>query len=466
MDEVGVKMVKVLRKNYIFVILLFVSILYCISWFASYEGEIIYSDGALYYQYFSRMFITNDFVNSPLIKYPLGTTLLQLLFLLVGLLVGKIAGMDLQGGLAPVFQGSVFVAAACYAFFAIILIYAMLKKKYGEKVAVITCACMIWGTMFLEYATQKASFSHAYGFFMCTLFVYFVDWYESVYTDDCSIKKKWCMDLTLGILLGIIVLVRNTNVIIGFVYLFYQVSSKKGFVERLKKLFSKKIFVQILGCAAIYAMQVLAWKLQTGRWILYSYGDESFAYLTNPKVLEVLFSDVKGLFIYSPVLILSILGMIVNRKENKEYGIAQWVIFILQTYIISAWWCWWLGCCYGERMYCDFLVIFAIPFANFISALERFRYEICDDEVRNDEMQNDKRRNDEIHNDEMRNDEMHNDVGRQDIRKILYAIIYTIVILFVIFNFMWMNGCHNGIISENMGTWNALHEQLKRFLLK
>ena len=112
-------------------------------------------------------------------------------------------------------------------------------------------------------------------------------------------------------------------------------------------------------------------------------------------------------------------------------------------------------------MYCDFLVIFAIPFANFISALERFRYEICDDEVRNDEMQNDERRNDE-----RRNDEIHNDVGRQDIRKILYAIIYTIVILFVIFNFMWMNGCHNGIISENMGTWNALHEQLKRFLLK
>ena len=31
---------------------------------------------------------------------------------------GKIAGMDLQGGLAPVFQGSVFIAAACYAFFA------------------------------------------------------------------------------------------------------------------------------------------------------------------------------------------------------------------------------------------------------------------------------------------------------------------------------------------------------------
>ena len=71
------------------------------------------------------------------------------------------------------------------------------------------------------------------------------------------------------------------------------------------------------------------------------------------------------------------------------------------------------------------------------------------------------RKNDEIHN-----DEIHNDVGRQDIRKILYAIIYTIVILFVIFNFRWMNGCHNGIISENMGTWNALHEQLKRFLLK
>ncbi|MDD5853747.1 MAG: hypothetical protein PUD03_06625 [Lachnospiraceae bacterium] len=429
-------MLEKIRKNYLFVCIIVISLVYCIAWYAEFDGDIIYSDGSLYYQYFSRLFVTHDFVGNGLIKYPLGTTLLQLPFLLVGLVFSKALGIDLENGLSSVFQGCVFVAACFYAFLGMFLLYRLLRERCGQKVAAITCACMIWGTMFPEYAMLKASFSHMYGFFMCTVFVYYIVWYEKTYKDELPLQKRLCMDLLFGAILGINIVIRNTNVIIGFAYLLYNVFSLKDFTDRVKKIFSVKILPQIAGCALVYLFQILSWKIQTGQWILYSYGGESFAYLTNPKIMEVLFSDVKGLFIYSPVLIISILGMITGHKSNKEFALFPCVVFILQTYIISAWWCWWLGCCYGERMYCDVLIIFAFPMADFLMRLEDFCYAECDD------------------------------IRKAETRKAIYITIYIFIFIFVLFNFMWIKGCHNSIISENMGTWNALHEQFQRFLLK
>lgn len=420
------KILKKLSDNYIFVIVMMSSLVYCILWFLCYEGDVIGSDGKIYYQYFVRIFITHDFVNGGLIKYPLGTTLLQLPFLVLGLLVSKLTGLDLQEGMSPVFRGCMFAAAVFYAFLGVILIYCLLEKRCDKKVAAITCFCMVWGTMFWEYVTRKAGYSHVYGFFICTAFVYFVEWYESHYSKELSAKKRITMDFLLGILLGLVILVRNTNIIIGLVYLFYRVNSVKELSARLKKLFSWKILIQITGCSAVYVMQIICWKLQTGSWILYSYGNEAFSYLSSPKIFRVLFSDAKGLFIYSPVLIFSIIGALMLSEKGKEYRIAIWTIFVIQTYIISAWWCWWLGWGYGERMYCDILIIFAIPFADFLVQLE----------------------------------------GLRDKMKVIYAIIYIFIFIFVFLNFMWMNGCHNGVISENMGTWNELHEQFQKFLLE
>ena len=95
------------------------------------------------------------------------------------------------------------------------------------------------------------------------------------------------MDLALGALLGLCAIVRNTNVIIGATYLLYGVCSLKSFGERLRaKVFTTRLIPQIAGAFAVYGIQMIAWRIMTGRWILYSYAGESFTNLAHPHILR------------------------------------------------------------------------------------------------------------------------------------------------------------------------------------
>lgn len=420
-------MLKMIKNNFLFIICMIVFIGYAIVWHITDTNDVIKYDGWLYYQYFTRVFMEHNFVGSECIKYPLGTTLLQLPFLLIAYVIGWVGKMNYEGGYAPLFQNAVYIASVFYCVAGLVLIYKMLKKKYKSTNVAITCGCILWGTMLVFYATNFASFSHVYGFFTCVCFWYYINWYESVYMSLSKGYKIGC-DLFLGILLAIVALIRNTNIIIGFVYLLYRVTSFDGFVKRLKKIFTSKIVVQILGFMLVYGTQLIAWRLQVGSWILYSYGDETFTHLTDPRIGNVLFSDAKGLFIYSPILFAAMVGMISERKRNPEFCVAQWIIFWIQTYIIAAWWGWWLGAAYGERMYCDLLIIFVEPL---VGIWEGLKEQECE---------------------------------KKECYKGKYITVELgvrfLLICFVILNIIWLIGCERGVISYNMGTWYMLKSQL------
>ena len=233
-------MIKRVKENAMFVSFLLV----CIVWFTirimELDGNLICNDGEIYYGYFVRTLIDGNLVGSGMIKFPVGTTLLQLPFLMSAYISCKIFNIDLEGGYNIVFQRAVFFAALFYFCLAFILIYSYLKKYFTERVIVFTCICLACGTMIPVYVTTLSSMSHIYGFFVCTLFFFYVDWYEKRYISD-SKRKKIILDLVLGMILGLVTLVRNTDIIIGFAYLLYNVDSREKFVSRIKILFSKKI---------------------------------------------------------------------------------------------------------------------------------------------------------------------------------------------------------------------------------
>ena len=339
------------------------------------KGKGIYtiqSDGRSYYEYFQRMFINHNLAGSGMIKYPIGTMLLQLPFLLIAYGWSSVFGINLEGGLSFMFQYAVLVSALFWSFLALCLLYRWLNGKVSRLAAFLSCLSLLLGTMLPVYITDRASFSHAYAFFTCTAFWAYVPWYESV-RGKTAFTRGFLMDLALGALLGLCAIVRNTNVIIGATYLFYGVCSLKSFGERLRgKVFTARLIPQIAGALAIYGIQMIAWRIMAGRWILYSYAGESFTNLAHPHILRVLFSDAKGLFVFCPILFVAIVSLAFFQKENKDFCLAQWSIFAVETLIIGAWWCWWLGTAYGERLFCDVLCIFALPLAVYFDKLHEW----------------------------------------------------------------------------------------------
>jgi hypothetical protein len=124
-------------------------------------------------------------------------------------------------------------------------------------------------------------------------------------------------------------------------------------------------------CAAIVAAtlpiipQLLYWHYITGSFFSYSYGEESF-FWADPQIINGLFSWRKGWFIYTPVMLFSILGFIPLYKKNKILFALVSTVFFTYIYVVFSWWCWWYGGGYGQRALIDIYPLLALPLAFFL----------------------------------------------------------------------------------------------------
>ncbi|PLW98782.1 MAG: hypothetical protein C0594_17910 [Marinilabiliales bacterium] len=135
--------------------------------------------------------------------------------------------------------------------------------------------------------------------------------------------------------------------------------------EGWRYFISKPIFIGLSFILLIITIfpQLLAWYLQIGKWFVYSYQDEGFNFL-EPNFVNILFSYRKGLFVYTPITLLGIAGLIIMLLKKRYYEFFTWLAFFLfLTYILSSWWCWYYGGSYGLRAYVDFYCVLFIPFA-------------------------------------------------------------------------------------------------------
>jgi hypothetical protein len=115
--------------------------------------------------------------------------------------------------------------------------------------------------------------------------------------------------------------------------------------------------------AIILLPQLLYWKKISGSYLLDTYSGETFSNWNNPKIIQAWFSSNNGLFTYTPLMFLIIIGMvsmIVKRESNGKLFLAM---FLIATYIFSSWWNWWFGCAYGYRSFVEYYALFSFPLA-------------------------------------------------------------------------------------------------------
>ncbi|MBI2270847.1 MAG: hypothetical protein HYU69_10905 [Bacteroidetes bacterium] len=99
--------------------------------------------------------------------------------------------------------------------------------------------------------------------------------------------------------------------------------------------------------------------MATGHFFVDAYRHEHFNWL-NPEFINILFSYKKGLFVYTPITLLSLTGLFHLFKQNRYQLFTFLGFFILLTYVLSSWWCWYYGGSFGLRAYVEFYALFAI----------------------------------------------------------------------------------------------------------
>lgn len=137
-------------------------------------------------------------------------------------------------------------------------------------------------------------------------------------------------------------------------------------------IFYRKFFFKYLLWALIVATPYLAFNISTYHTLLppYYVGHLNGNFLSAERLFEAfpghIISPSRGLFVFTPVLLFSIWGMVLSiRKKNPEkldYFLIG--IIALHTLVISLVFLWWGGHAYGPRYTSDmipFFIYFLIP---------------------------------------------------------------------------------------------------------
>lgn len=299
-------------------------------------------------------------VGLPVNTYTIGFPLLVLPF--YAITHGVITGLDDLGfkirarGYGIPYQIAFCIGSIIYAFIGLNLCFSFLKNHFTEFISFISVIVVIFTTNLFYYIAAEPFMSHACSFFSVALFLYL--WDKSTSGGNLS----YCF--WLGVAAGLMISVRQQNAafvavpLIGYFW-------NRGSVRVPDVLKTVTLAVSGLGLGLL--PQFLAWKEMFGSWLVYSYGQQSFIYKFDPKVLQVLFSSRHGLLSWHPILIVCLMGLLFSKRKFPRIGVLFIIGFLLQLYINSSWWCWWLGNSFGNRGFVSCSLVFSFGLAYILS---------------------------------------------------------------------------------------------------
>ncbi len=344
--------------------------------------RIIAQDVLHYYAYLPAVFIYQDIelkyvtenpsayqnkvwpIHSQLGKNTIVTTMGMSIMYTPAFLTTRIymllTGQGEDDGYGPPYRLGLIIGTLVYLLFALILLKKLLLKFFSTVVVAITLLIVVPGTNLFHYATAEATMTHANSFFLYAAFLYLtVLWHE---------KPSFRLSILLGLVSGMIALVRPTNAIIGLVFIFWDVKSLESLKD--KALFFVKNYKWLMTLLAfavlIWVPQIVYWKTMTGLYFFNGYGSDQGFFFNNPQIFNNLFSYRKGWLVYTPVMILAFIGIVIMFRKLKGIAVPLIIFTLLNVYIISSWWAWWYGGGFGLRAYVESYALYAVGFAAFV----------------------------------------------------------------------------------------------------
>ncbi|MBK9284299.1 MAG: hypothetical protein IPM51_08235 [Sphingobacteriaceae bacterium] len=331
-------------------------------------------DVANYYSYLPAKFCNNnsfDFKNGtemylpngpngqkmPKVTY--GMSILYAPFFALGYKIAYNEKEALDGFSQP-FRICIHWGSILYGLIGLIFLRNFLVKFFSEIVTVFTLAVCFFGTTLFYYTMGNSEMSHTYLFFLISGFLLLCyNWHE---------KVTWLRTTFIGILLGIISLIRPTEILVGAIFIFWGVNNFQSLKNNMQKFWQNKFHLVLIGLIIllIWIPQFLFWKNISGNYFFFSYGDEKF-FWTDPQIINILFSYRKGWLTYSPLIWLVFIGFFFMKDEVKKLRPVILILLILNIYMLSCWWDWFFGGGFGARGFTQHIAYLSLPLASFFN---------------------------------------------------------------------------------------------------
>lgn len=352
------------------------------------ENKVIEWDVISYYAYLPATFIYHDpglsFIDnykgphkfifwperapngSYVIKTTMGLSLLYLPFFAAGHAAAVITGAD-AGGFSEPYKFALILSAVFFLGLGLYYLRKILLEFFSDTVTAIILFAFVFGTNVFWYAVYESAMSHIYSFAVIACFLWqTIKWYRKPSAGNAA---------AIGLLAGLITLIRPTNGIIALVFLFYNIFSLNSLKERFKFLAVNFRLLLLIAAAAIivWIPQLIYWKSLTGHLLFFSYTNNERFFFSHPQIINGLFSFRKGLFIYTPLTLFSVAGIWHLWKSRSPFAMPVSIFFPLNAYIIFSWWCWWYGGSFGQRPFIDSYALMALPVAAILQSIPHIK---------------------------------------------------------------------------------------------
>ena len=315
-------------------------------WFFWWDWKKKYSNAADVYDY------RENYEGVLINKYYCGTALVCSPFFLTAHWLSGFYGFD-QDGYSYLYMIFLTLAAVFYGAVGLFYISRLLAlNEINEVLISFTLVAILFGSNLFYYTAGELGMSHVYSFAFVSAFLYYASmWFRN---------NKPKSFIIMSVLFGLIVLIRPVNAIIIFVLPFIA-GSQSNLFKSIQGFLKEKItlLISFLVFMLIISIQLIIYKIQTGSFFVYSYQEEGFNF-TNPQIFNFLFSYQKGLFLYTPLFLVALFGLlqIYQASKFKFFSIVSFLAFVI--YIMHSWWCWFYGGSFSTRVFVEILPLFAL----------------------------------------------------------------------------------------------------------
>ena len=291
-------------------------------------------------------------------KYTMGLAYVYAPFFFIANTAAPILGYEQDGFSAP-YQWLLLFGSVLFSLIGIHYLFKILSIYFSDLVVLICMSFIVFGSNYFVMTTSDGLMPHNFVFtFFAVMLYQSIRWYQ-----DQKIKRI----VIIGFCIGIAALIRPTSVVVAVVPSLWAVGNFEDLKKRIA-LFLKNIpQLCLLAAVAFLVMlpQFVYWHSVAGEWLFYSYPDEKLNLLT-PHIINVFFSYKKGWLLYTPIMIIALIGFIRLYKKYPSFFFAIFIFFLVNAYIISCWDCWWYGGSFAQRPFVESYVFMAFPLAAFI----------------------------------------------------------------------------------------------------
>lgn len=296
---------------------------------------------------------TND-KNEPIYFFLLGMAILYLPFFLIGHGWAYFSGTPLDGFGMP-YQYAMVLGAMLYTFIGLIYLRKILQQYFSDKITAVLILIVVFATNYSHHLTLKNLETVNVLFMFVALIIWnTTQWHKT---------HKLLNLIAIGMFITFMSLVKPSEILILFVPLLWGVYSIETAKAKLKLISKYRIqFVYAFSLCIVLALpQMGYWWVRTGHLFYDSYKNPGVGLdVFSPYILESLFSYKKGWLVYTPVMVLSLVGFYFLVKKAKQEKLSLLTYFLISFYIIVSWTEWWYGAGFSNRPLITIYPILAI----------------------------------------------------------------------------------------------------------